>query len=115
VSSLLSTVTNDVDDHRRSQNETIRSSQTMAEPLPSKTPADGSDNVFNDETSKLTFREKMTLFNLSTNHNGTRSSSLKHNRNRLTQVKVVHEHLTDRCLVFVYSRSQLKKYKQQSI
>lgn len=44
--------------------------------------------IFHDDTSKLTFREKMTLFNKNKNNNtSTNTFSLKTNRNRLTQVK----------------------------
>lgn len=44
--------------------------------------------IFHDDTSKLTFREKMTLFNKNKNNNtSTNTFSLKTSRNRLTQVK----------------------------
>ncbi|CAF0899341.1 unnamed protein product [Rotaria sp. Silwood1] len=42
-------------------------------------------DVFDDDTSKLTFREKMILFNKKKNMGLTLQSSLKTNRNRLTQ------------------------------
>jgi hypothetical protein len=42
--------------------------------------------VFNDDTSKLTFKEKMILFNKKKNLGSTSASSLKTSRNRLTQV-----------------------------
>jgi hypothetical protein len=42
--------------------------------------------VFDDDTSKLTFKEKMILFNKKKNLGSSTSSSLKANRNRLTQV-----------------------------
>jgi len=48
--------------------------------------------VFHDDTSKLTFKEKMILFNKKKNNglNTSSSSSLKANRNRLTQVFYSH-------------------------
>jgi len=42
--------------------------------------------VFHDDTSKLTFKEKMILFNKKKNIGLTPTSSLKNNRSRLTQV-----------------------------
>ncbi|CAF2917376.1 unnamed protein product [Rotaria sp. Silwood2] len=42
-------------------------------------------DVFGDDTSKLTFKEKMVLFNKTKNMGLTSSSSLKPNRSRLTQ------------------------------
>lgn len=42
-------------------------------------------DVFDDDTSKLSFKEKMTLFNQKKSM--TSSASAKANRNRLTQVK----------------------------
>lgn len=45
------------------------------------------ENSFDDDTSKLSFKEKMTLFNKKNSKGLTSSHSLKHNRNRLTQVK----------------------------
>ncbi|CAM4930060.1 unnamed protein product [Rotaria socialis] len=44
-----------------------------------------SGDSFGDDTSKLTFKEKMILFNKSKNSGLALSSSLKANRNRLTQ------------------------------
>jgi hypothetical protein len=41
--------------------------------------------VFHDDTSKLTFKEKMTLFNKKKNSGLNTSSTLKTSRNRLTQ------------------------------
>jgi hypothetical protein len=48
-----------------------------------KTENDG----FDDDTSKLTFKEKMILFNKKKSIGLTPTSSLRNNRNRLTQVK----------------------------
>ncbi|CAF3541406.1 unnamed protein product [Adineta steineri] len=46
---------------------------------------DNSTAVFDDDTSKLTFKEKMILFNKKKNPNSTTSLTLKASRNRLTQ------------------------------
>lgn len=46
-----------------------------------------SDNeTFDDEVSKLSFKEKMTLFNKNKANLLTPTSSIKKNRSRLTQV-----------------------------
>lgn len=44
------------------------------------------NEAFDDDTSKLSFKEKMTLFNKSKIMGLAPTSSLKNNRNRLTQV-----------------------------
>jgi len=49
--------------------------------------------VFHDDTSKLTFKEKMILFNKKKNIGLTTSSSLKTSRNRLTQVFYSRTHI----------------------
>ena len=53
--------------------------------------------IFDDDTSKLTFKEKMILFNKKKNNglntsSSSSSSSLKTSRNRLTQVFYPHIH-----------------------
>jgi len=50
-------------------------------------------DVFHDDTSKLTFKEKMILFNKQKNLGLTSTSSLKANRNRLTQVFYSQTHI----------------------
>ena len=49
--------------------------------------------VFHDDTSKLTFKEKMILFNKKKNNGLNTSSTLKTNRNRLTQVFYLQPHI----------------------
>lgn len=49
--------------------------------------------VFDDDTSKLTFKEKMTLFSKTKSHGPTPSYALKASRNRLTQVVPIHIHV----------------------
>jgi len=49
--------------------------------------------VYDDDTSKLTFQEKMVLFNKNKNLGLTSTSSLKANRNRLTQVFYSQTHI----------------------
>ncbi len=44
------------------------------------------NETFDDDTSKLSFKEKMILFNKNKPTGLTPTSSLKNNRNRLTQV-----------------------------
>jgi hypothetical protein len=44
------------------------------------------NETFDDDISKLSFKEKMTLFNKTKTIGLTPTSSLKNNRNRLTQV-----------------------------
>jgi hypothetical protein len=44
------------------------------------------DETFDDDISKLSFKEKMILFNKKKNMGLTPTSSLKNNRSRLTQV-----------------------------
>ena len=46
--------------------------------------------IFDDATSKLSFKEKMTLFNKKKTLGSSPSSNLKTNRNRLTQVFSSH-------------------------
>ncbi len=48
--------------------------------------------IFDDDTSKLTFKEKMILFNKKKNNGLNTSSTLKTSRNRLTQVFYPHIH-----------------------
>lgn len=44
------------------------------------------NETFDDDISKLSFKEKMILFNKNKTMGLTPTSSLKNNRNRLTQV-----------------------------
>lgn len=70
--------------NQRSKTENLLPSQPSPENSPEKTTE---DNVYDDDTSKMTFKEKMILFNKKNAHGLAPSSSLKHNRNRLTQVR----------------------------
>ena len=49
--------------------------------------------IFDDDTSKLTFKEKMILFNKKKNHGLNTSSTLKSSRSRLTQVFYPHRYI----------------------
>ena len=63
-------------------------------------------DIFDDDTSKLSFKEKMILFNKN-------KSTTTTNRNRLTQVLkwFIHEWF----LSLIHSQSLRKKFKQQRI
>lgn len=51
---------------------------------------DEKPEIFDDATSKLSFKEKMTMFNKKKPFGSGPSSNLKANRNRLTQVYSFH-------------------------
>jgi hypothetical protein len=57
------------------------------------TSTENKSEVFDDDTSKLTFKEKMILFNKKKNIGLGTSSSLKTSRSRLTQVFYSQTHI----------------------
>ena len=71
----------------KSQDDIKQDSSIGQECVPNENSlGDNSSEVFDDDTSKLSFKEKMVLFNKKKNNNSTTSSSSKTNRSRLTQV-----------------------------